>query len=48
MKVGANGAARTVIGVLPKEFDLDGNPFDVVTVFDPTGFPRSRAMANTC
>ena len=50
MKVGANGTARTVIGVLPKEFTLDGNAFDVVTVFDPTGYPaiesHSQHMLN--
>ena len=51
MKVGANAASRTVIGVLPKDFDLDGDPFDAVTVFDPTSssYPDIEShCANTC
>jgi predicted permease len=37
--IGANASARTVIGVLPDDFMIDGNPFDVVTVFDPRTIP---------
>ena len=39
VKVGANASARTIIGVLPKDFNLNGAPFDVVTMLDPTTIP---------
>jgi len=37
LKIG--GATRTVIGVLPRSFDLDGRTVDAVTVLDPTSIP---------
>jgi predicted permease len=31
--------ARTIVGILPPSFQLDGRPIDVVTPFDPTSIP---------
>ena len=38
IKVGTS--TRTVIGVLPPDFDLDGQPLDAVTVLVPAGIPN--------
>jgi putative ABC transport system permease protein len=43
IKIGAS--TRTVIGVLPADFDLDGRPLDAVTVLVPSGLPGVESHA---
>ena len=38
IKIG--GSSRTVIGVLPADFNLDGNPVDALTVLVPAAIPN--------